>query len=192
MGISSGTLATGFSAFAAASNIKYDITKSSGLTSHEVKEAFFSPSVRDEMGAQNIMIFSKSGGNLEDGNKQRNLLVDMPVTITEKVGDISFQYFVDVRDDLTPAMFHCSDIRLHVYLDDKYQYTTEWLGYDDRYPRPLPLQTEILTLNDVKGGKHDVSIKPEGRVGGCNVDGFLFSWGGTIAIFREIPSPRLL
>lgn len=176
-------LLAGFNAYATNDNVKHKVTTSLGLTLEEVIDAFLIPAVRDEKDTKNILMFSKSGGFVENGNKQPNLRVDLPVTVTERIADVSFQYFVEVKDDLTPGVAHCSDIRLHVYLDNNYQYTTGWMGYDGRSPR-LPLQTDMITIEDVKKGNHDIGLKPEGRISGCNVQGYVFSWGGTAVVYK--------
>lgn len=176
-------LFTGLNAYATNVNVKHAVTTSPGLTLEEVIDAFLSPAVRDVKGTQNIMIFTKSGGFIEDGQKQRNLKFDLPVTVKERKDDVSFQYFVEVKNDMTPEIAHCSDIRMHVYLDNKYQYTTGWMGYDGRSPS-LPLQTDMITIEDVKKGNHDIGLKPEGRTSGCNTEGYVFSWGGTVVVYK--------
>ena len=160
----------------------FDVTTSKGLTLTQVIKAFLDPAARDKLGTKNIMLFTKSGGFVEDGNKQRNLKVDLPVRVLEQGGDVSFQYFVEIKDDLTPKIAHCSDVRLHVFLDGEKVLTTQWMGYDGRSPA-LPLQTNKITLHDVEKGGHDLVLVPEGRISGCNNEGFLFSWGGIAVIY---------
>ncbi len=160
------------------------ISLSQGLTLPDVIAAFGDQATREEKGLKNILLFTKSGGSLEIGNFQPNLRVDIPVNIDHQKKEVSFQYFVETKDDLTGSLiFHCSDVRLHVYIDGKEVYVTDWLGYQDRDPA-LNLQTEKITINKVSPGDHTIGLIPEGRLGGCNTQGYVLSWGGTTAIFE--------
>lgn len=160
------------------------VTTSSGLPLEEVLEAFSQENIRNSKGIKNIEYFTKSGGSSFLGERQPDLRVDLPVNITKVKKEVSFQYFVDARNDFTPTtVSHCSDVRLHVYLDEKSVHMTPWMGYADRGPA-IPLQTEKITLHDVPVGLHDIGLVPEGRLGGCDTQGFVLSWGGTAVIYQ--------
>ena len=161
------------------------ITTSQGLTLDEVIAAYGTQSLREEKGLKNILVFTKGGGSLEVGNLQPNLRIDSVVDVTPQNKEVSFQYFVDIRDDLTGSrIFHCSDVRLHVLLDGKEIHVTDWLGYEDG-DTSLALKTDKITIGKVSPGEHHVGLIPEGRVTGCNVQGYVLSWAGTIAIFDD-------
>ncbi len=111
-----------------------------GLTLSEVIAASGDESTRESKGLRNILVFLKSGGSVDIGNFNPNLRVDTPVEANSEE-QISFQYFADVKNDITgSSSFHCSDVRLHIYIDDSKVYVTDWMGYDGRSPE-LPLQT---------------------------------------------------
>jgi hypothetical protein len=159
------------------------VTHSAGLTLSNVTSAFGDPNTKESMGIHDILVFVKSGGSPEGGNLQPLLRTDLP-PIQSATGNISFQYFVDVKNDLTgPNSFHCSDTRLHVFLDKKEVYLSDWLGYQDRTPA-LPLDTGKVTLADMSSYPHELSFLPESRNTGCNSSGYVLSWGGTIAVFQ--------
>lgn len=90
------------------------------------------------------MVFSKSGGTAEGGQNQTALRVDLPIETLANGDDISLQYFVDVSHDFNKELaVHCGDLRLRVYLGEKKVFVSDWLGYEDRYPK-LPLGTEKI------------------------------------------------
>lgn len=160
------------------------VTTSPGLPLEEVLEAFSQENIRNSKGIKNVEYFTKSGGSSFLGERQPNLRVDLPINVTKAKEEVSFQYFVDAKNDLTPTTAsHCSDLRLHVYLDEKPVHMTPWMGYADREPA-IPLQTEKITLHDIPVGLHDIGLVPEGRLGGCNTQGFVLSWGGTSVIYQ--------
>ena len=160
------------------------ISLSQGLTLPEVIAAIGDQATREEKGLKNILVFTKSGGSLEIGNLQPNLRVDIPVNIDHDKKDVSFQYFVETKDDLTGSLIcHCSDVRLHVYIDRNEVYVTDWLGYQDRDPA-LNLLTDKITISKVSPSDHSIGLIPEGRISGCNTQGYVLSWGGTAAIFE--------
>src|SRR5437867_9205269 len=149
------------------------ISLSQGLTLPDVIAAFGDQATREEKGLKNILLFTKSGGSLEIGNFQPNLRVDIPVNIDHHKKEVSFQYFVETKDDLTGSViFHCSDVRLHVYIDRKEVYVTDWLGYQDRDPA-LNVQTEKITINKVSPSDHTIGLIPEGILGGCNTQTYV-------------------
>jgi hypothetical protein len=158
------------------------VTTSPGITQKQATEAFPNETTQKNLDLRNIFVFTKSGGSQSLGQKPQVLRVDMPVKATAGE-DISFQYFVDVSNDVTAyPIAHCGDVRLHIYLDGVKIYTTGWMGYETRSPK-LPLQTDKITIHDVSAGWKDIGFVPEGRSGGCNV-GYVRSWGGTGVIFN--------
>ena len=160
------------------------VSTSPGLALADVVTANGDQATREQLGVASILSFVKGGGALEDGNLQPIPRVDSIANADRENRDISFQYFVDVREDITGSLnFHCSDVKLHVVLDGKEVYVTDWLGYQDRNPA-LPLQTEKITIKQLSSGDHYLTLIPEGRVGGCNTQGYVLSWGGTLAIFE--------
>jgi hypothetical protein len=177
-----GALASTFSAGIANAQTAYKVTTSTGITMANAVDAYWSQSVRDDLGVRNVLMFAKSGGNDALGQKPQILRVDLPVKVKSGGEDISVQYFVDVSNDLSPSpMVHCGDVRLHVYVGGVKVYVTPWMGYEGRNPG-LPLQTAKLTIHDVPAGWRDIGFVPEGRAGGCNV-GATYSWGGTGVVF---------
>ena len=168
---------------ATSANSQSRVSTSEGLTLPEVIAAFKNHETREEKGLQNVLVAEKSGGSPETEQFTPNLRVDVPVKVSFEQKQVSFQYFVDVRNDLTGSTtLHCTDIRIHVYLDRKEVFVTDWLGYEDRSPA-LPLQTDKITIEKVSPGIHEIGLIPEGRIGGCNT-AFLLAWGGTIAVFQ--------
>lgn len=159
------------------------VSTSPGLTLSEVIAAFGDATTREAKGLQNILTFTKAGGSPEAGQMTPNLRVDVPVKATPSQRQVSFQYFVEVGNDLTPSIKHCSDVRLHVFLDKKEVMVTDWFGYDGRSPS-LPLQTDKITISKVSPGTHELGLIPEGRISGCNDEGYVLSWGGTVAVFK--------
>jgi hypothetical protein len=159
------------------------VSISQGLSLTDVNAAVRDQDTREEKGLKNIFVFTKSGGSLEIGNFQPNLRVDLPIDVNQDKKETSFQYFADIRDDLTDSISHCSDVRLHVYVDRNEVYVTDWLGYQDRNPA-LNLQTEKITISHVSPSENSISLIPEGRIGGCNTQGYVLSWGGTAAIYE--------
>lgn len=160
----------------------YPVTTSRGISLDSAIAAFGNEASRDQLGLKDITVFDKSGGTSDGGQRQAVLTVDLPVRVATNEDEISFQYFVDTRSDMNgDNAFHCADIRLHVYVDTKKVYVSNWMGYDDRAPQ-LPLKTDKITIHNVPTGLKDIRLVPEGRLGGCN-SGFLQSWGGTTVLF---------
>lgn len=115
----------------------------------------------------------KSGGVTEGGQIQEKI-ADIVEVYPDSSGMIRFRY--------EPTRKHCSDHRLHLFLDDISIGTTDWFGYDGRDPQ-LSLQTEILTIDNVSSGPHQLKLQPEGREGGCN-KGYVESWSGTLYLYQ--------
>jgi hypothetical protein len=158
------------------------VSTRSGISLEDAIAAFSNERIRDDLGVKSVLAFSQSGGSADNGQKQQVLRVNLPLGEV-RGGDVAFQYFVDVKDDMNQqTAFHCGDIRLHVYLDAKKVFVSGWLGYDDRDVR-IPLKTSKIIIQDIPAGLHNVSLIPEGRTGGCN-SGFIQSWGGTAVIFQ--------
>jgi len=61
---------------------------------------------------------------------------------------------------------------------DEWKGTTEWLGYAGRIPN-LPMNTEIISIDSLVPGEHTLTLRPEGRVSGCNTAG-IAAWDGSI------------
>ncbi|MEO9319695.1 MAG: hypothetical protein ABI361_03380 [Nitrososphaera sp.] len=156
------------------------VTLSPGLTRSQVVAAFADYSTRISDGVQSIQVFSKSGGSLAGGEFNQNNRVDIPVNVTNN--HFAFQYYVPDSDVLTPGDSHCSDVRVHTYIDGHQVYVSDWLGYATRSPA-LPIQTNETTISGVSNGQHVFAITPEGRIGGCNIQGYILSWGGAVSIF---------
>lgn len=92
-----------------------------------------------------------------------------------------------VRYTVPPG--HCSSVRLHFSVDGKLVHTTRWLGWQGA-PAPYnsnPLDTGTINLGHVSPGTHNLSVQAEGQIGGCNKEGYLASWGGTL---RIITTPK--
>ena len=160
-----------------------EVTIGSGISLRSALDAFSNESIRDDADLSSVNVFSKSGGKINAGQMQQVLKVDLPINVTDGNDDVSFQYFVEVKDDMNGlAAVHCGDIRLHVYLDSRNVFVTKWLGYDGRYP-VLPLDTGRITIHDVAVGLHNIGMVPEARSGGCNA-GFIQSWGRTAVVFN--------
>ena len=159
----------------------YWVVTSEGISLDEVIRAFNNETLRNELDISDITVFVKSGGIKSDGQNQDVLRVNLPVKTPGADRDVSFQYFVDIQNDLTGSnSFHCGDIRFHVFLNGKESYTSEWMGFEDRHPS-LPLNTQQITIHRVQGNLNEITLIPEGRLGGCN-PGYLQSWGGTVVL----------
>ena len=75
----------------------------------------------------------------------------------------------------------CSDIRFHIIVDEVELGVTDWLGYTGR-EEELPLETEIISIENLKSGDHTLTLQPEGRDGGCN-KGYIQQWEGTLKLY---------
>ena len=81
----------------------------------------------------------------------------------------------------------CSSLRLHIFVDGHFITTTpflSWKGSSGQFAS-LPLDTGILDLGTVSPGTHVLSLQGEGQISGCNVQGYLASWGGNVQIFTS-------
>ena len=76
----------------------------------------------------------------------------------------------------------CSDIRFHIILDEIEIGITDWLGYPNR-EEELPLETEIISIENIKQGDHKLTFQPEGRDGGCN-KGFIPQWEIILDLYK--------
>jgi len=98
---------------------------------------------------------------------QRSSQLDFRINLTTH-GVLRMQYNV-------PAI-HCSDIRLHILVDDQEVRVTEFIG-----PVSGTMTTGSLDLGPVASGAHSLTLSPEGRIGGCNT-GWLYNWFGTLIV----------
>jgi hypothetical protein len=89
-------------------------------------------------------------------------------------GDLIFQFVSS--DDI------CSDIRVHYSVDGMNEEVTEWLGYAGRIPN-LPMNTEIISIDSLTPGEHELTLRPEGRESGCNTAG-IAAWDGSIQLYQ--------
>lgn len=97
---------------------------------------------------------------------------------------LQFQFFDDVSSDATPSIAQCADIKVLVKIDGETVGMTRWLGYEGRSPS-IPLDTGIITLKDIAPGEHSLTLLPMTRLGGCNTEGWLYAWGGTLVVFGD-------
>jgi hypothetical protein len=70
----------------------------------------------------------------------------------------------------------CSDIRLHVLLDQEELYTTGFFGATSGV-----VTSGLIDLSPVPSGKHVLVLRPEGQISGCNT-GTLIHWVGTLVV----------
>jgi hypothetical protein len=181
---------------------KPDTVEESFPTLQEITGKYGDLVALHNMGISQVETFFKAGGNGRDGQIQSELAWEKAISLggsltePEESGNntasnnglntkfsISFKFFTDVKYDSTPDTFDCSDLRIHVYLDEKEVFLSSWMGYENRSPQ-LPLDTGIVHLHDISIGKHLLKFVPESRLSGCNID-YLRSWGGTIAILAH-------
>lgn len=147
-----------------------------------------------EIGVLQAISFFKVGGNQEDGQLQPSLGMEIPVGLGSgtanmtEFSSLKIRYFADVSYDSTPKTFDCSDLRIHLFVDDMPLAVSSWLGYENRIPE-LPLDTGLINLHSISTGQHTIKILPEGRLSGCNTD-YLRSWGGTFVIFDSTEKVR--
>jgi hypothetical protein len=105
----------------------------------------------------------------EDG-KQRSKSLDFTIAITT-VGMLQIEYSV--------GSLACSDIYLHILLDNSEIYTSDEVG-----PVIDRNTTGLINLGPQKGN-HKLTLSPEGIFDdSCNV-GTLTSWGGTLTVYTS-------
>lgn len=121
-----------------------------------------------------VQKFTKSGGISGKGQMQPVLVCEFNEVSPDAARVIRFQYHAWDK--------HCSDIRLHIYLDGVDVGTTEWLGYPGRDPE-LSMKTEIISIENVLVRNHILTFQPQGREGGCN-HGYISDWGGEMYFFQ--------
>lgn len=80
--------------------------------------------------------------------------------------------------EFTASTGHCSDIRVHLFVDGVLKHTSAFLGPG--------VSTGAVDLGPVTPGAHSLGVQAEGRVGGCNF-GRLGSWGGTLTVVTSEP-----
>ena len=115
----------------------------------------------------------------DQGQMPKELTVSITVDVDENgESTLSYEVFVNKKSKIP-----CSDHRIHIQIDGKPIYTTEWFGYVDRAD-PLPFETDLIKLKNLTIGKQELTIQPEGRVGGCN-QGFLAAYKGFIHTYKK-------
>ncbi|AIF83034.1 hypothetical protein NTE_00959 [Candidatus Nitrososphaera evergladensis SR1] len=167
----------------ASSDVPILIGQQPGVSLEDSIAALCCPASIDEIHAQKVIQFTKSGGSQSEGPSPTSLAVTNTVYVNE-TQTLQFQFFDDVSDDATPSAFHCADIRVVVKVDGETVGVTHWLGYEGRSP-PIPLSTGVITLEDISQGKHSLTLIPVTRLGGCNTEGWLYAWGGTLVVFGQ-------
>jgi len=104
---------------------------------------------------------------------QRSKPLDYTITV-DTIGVLRMEYTVTIA---------CSDIFLHVIVDDSEIFTTDHLG-----PISEQYTTGLIDLGPLKKGKHKLTLSPEGVSnnddGSCNF-GTLGSWGGTLTVYTS-------
>ena len=100
------------------------------------------------------------------GTQQSSQLDFRVVLTTTEV--LRMQYFV--------SPLHCSDVRLHILVDDQEVFLTEFMG-----PLGGVMTTGVLDLGPISSGNHSLTLAPEGKTGGCNT-GTLHRWHGTLVV----------
>ena len=45
------------------------------------------------------------------------------------------------------------------------------------------MSTELIFIDSLAPGEHTLTLRPEGKVGGCNTAG-IAAWGGTIQLYQ--------
>lgn len=112
----------------------------------------------------------RSGGIPET---QRSKPLDYTITV-DTIGVLRIEY------NVTQA---CSDIFLHVIVDDSEVFTTDHIG-----PISGQFATGLIDLGPLKKGKHKLTLSPEGVSnnddGLCNY-GTLGSWGGPLTVYTS-------
>lgn len=159
------------------------IGRQPGVSLEDNIAALCCPASIDAIDAQKVIQFTKSGGSRSEGPSPKSLVVTNPVNVNQ-TRTLQFQFFDDVSNDATPSVAQCADIKAVVKVDGKTVGVTRWLGYEGRSP-PIPLSTGIITLEDIPQGKHSLTLIPVTRLGGCNTEGWLYAWGGTLVVFGQ-------
>lgn len=125
-------------------------------------------------------------GDDTDNNPQT---CDTPLSLEIETGaTLKMQYFVNGSPgagECNSPKRHCTSVRLRIYVDGVLEHTTDWLGWPDG-PEYSGLDTGLLDLGPVSPGIHELSIKGEGRVEGCNY-GQLTGWGGRLVVYTSSP-----
>jgi hypothetical protein len=117
--------------------------------------------------------FNRLDGPVSQGQTPTTL--DYSITASANSdGDLIFQFIVLDRT--------CSDMKIHYFVDGVLKGETVWLGYIDRIPND-PLSTELISVDSLEPGEHTLTLRPEGRVSGCNTAG-IAAWAGTIYLYQ--------
>jgi hypothetical protein len=112
-------------------------------------------------------------------------LCDPPYSISVKTESL-------LQVQYTVRSTHCSSVRLHILVDGKSVYTSGFLGWPGASGEfaGLPLDTGLVNVGPVSRGTHTVGLQAEGQISGCNVAGYLASWGGSARVLTSTtPTP---
>lgn len=136
--------------------------------------------------------FSLMASAIDSRAGERVISEKVLVNCVGKSQKCSPPYLVQVKVD-TPSLLkvqyavpssHCSSVRLRIRDDALItgkETITDFLGWPAG-PANLPMSTGELDLGRVSSGAHTFAIQAEGQLGGCNKEGYLASWGGTLRI----------
>jgi hypothetical protein len=110
-----------------------------------------------------------------DGDQMpEELRVTFEIEVPETMSILRFHYIV-------PR--HCSDIRLHIFLDGEKKAKSPWLGPIDAKKFDF-----FMKFTNISAGTHTLTLQPEGMEGingrGCN-KGCLGRWGGTVIVYGD-------
>jgi len=116
-----------------------------------------------------IVTKNYSISNCCNSSGQRSSAIDYSVTVNT-LGTLKLEFTPDMPSS-------CSDIYLHILWDGEEIRQTGQLG-----PISGIASTGLLNLSSsISGGKHTLTISPEGILGGCN-GGILGGWAGTLKV----------
>lgn len=123
-----------------------------------------------------ILSINEDDGTPSEGLLQKSLAETTTIT-SNPDGTIKFQYFV--------PQDHCGDVKVHVLLNGNEASQTRWMGnYQNN--KNIPLNSGIIAFDDGIEPNTDylIGFYPEGRYGGCIVNGYIPSWFGTVEFYR--------
>jgi hypothetical protein len=142
------------------------------LVDNALDESRQIPSMR-KINPSKVHKFQKTGGIPDQGQMQKVLSESLEIN-ADSSGMVQFKF--------VSSKHQCSDLRIHLSIDDLDLGPTEWIGYPGRNP-PLILDTDITTITKLSPGKHILTLQPEGRPGGCN-QGYIQTWEGEIHLYQ--------
>ena len=119
--------------------------------------------------------------------QEQSFSIDMHCTSQGELCEPTFSVPIDTESILQLKYIvpnHCSPISLHIYVDDALVRDTGILGWPGATGEfsSLPLDTGFIDLGPVSPGRHTLSLKAEGHLGGCNTAGYLMAWEGTLVV----------